>query len=122
MHKNWIAILLAGLLAGLPLTALADDQRQVWACKARGADEEDLWLVSWGSQSYIKLYENRVWGNHYVEDENLRWDFGWAPGGLAQYSAILQPDGDLDYYDFRNVSAEKPTPDSYRYRCREAQS
>jgi hypothetical protein len=120
--KTGIALLLAVLLAGHAPSGLADNHKKIWACAARGADEEDLWLVSWGSQSYIKLYGNRVWSNHYAEDENLRWDFGRGAGGLAQYSAILHPDGDLDYYDFRNMGQEQPEPLNYRYRCRLAQS
>jgi len=65
--KTGIALLLAVLLAGNAPSGLADNHKKIWACAARGADEEDLWLVSWGSQSYIKLYGNRVWGNHYAQ-------------------------------------------------------
>ena len=122
MLKTGIALLFAAVLVVLPPSALGENHKQIWACKARGADEEDLWLVAWGSQSYIKLYENRVWGNHYVEDENLRWDFGWGTGGLAKYSAILQPSGRLDYYDFTDVDTETAAAASYEYRCRLAQS
>ena len=122
MLKTGKALLVVALLAVFPLSALGENHKQIWACKARGADEEDLWLVAWGSQSYIKLYENRVWGNHYPEDETLRWDFGWGEGGLAKYSAILRPSGQMEYYDFTDVDPETAAPASYEYRCREAQS
>ena len=116
------ALLVVALLAVYPLSALAENDKDIWACKAQGADEEDLWLVAWGSQSYIKLYGNRVWGNHYTEDETLRWDFGRGKGGLANYSAILQPGGRMAYYDFTNLDPETAAPATYDYRCRVAQS
>ena len=123
MLKAGKTLLFGALLALVfPIGATADGHKQIWACKARGADEEDLWLVSWGSQSYIKLYEQRVWGNHYKEDDNLRWDFGWGPGGTAKYSAILKPSMHLDYYDFTTAEPGQPTETIYRYRCRVAQS
>ena len=104
--------------------AAADDtdSKRVWACSADGATEEDLHLVAWGSRSYIKLYDARIWGNHYREGDELRWDFGQAHKRTAEYSVILKPDGKVDYYDFRGVQPGEKIEASYHYSCRLAQS
>ena len=49
MLKTGKALLIVVVLALLPHAVVAETQKQIWACKARGADEEDLWLVAWGS-------------------------------------------------------------------------
>lgn len=119
------AVLAGALIAVALLPAFALSQaasKQIWACAAHGAEDEDLFLVAWGKQSYVKLYDARIWGNHYAEDGNLRWDFGKGNGGQVAYSAILKPDGEVDYYDFREVPPGEAVTASYHYRCRLAQS
>lgn len=100
---------------------IADTGKKIWACAADGAQEEDLFLVAWGERSYVKLYEARIWGSNYQEGDDLRWDFGYAKGGTSAFSAVLKPDGDLDYYDFRNVRPGESIEASYHYKCRLAQ-
>ncbi len=119
--------LLLLFISFLALGAAADDgdqdsNKRVWACKANGTTEEDLYLVSWGNNSYVKLYEARIWGNHYSEGDDLRWDFGDVRNRHTEYSVILKPDGSLDYYDFRNTQIGEEIEASYYYNCRLAQS
>ncbi len=97
--------LIATILVSLLSTNIAAAEKKVWACKAYGDSSEDLHLVQWGERSYVKLYEDRIWGTHYPEGDDLRWDFGHQRGGYAAFSAILKPSGELDYYDFRAVGS-----------------
>lgn len=119
--KRALLVLLVSLLAH---GAAADDgdRKRVWACNANGTPEEDLYLVAWGWRSYVKLYEARIWGNHYREGDELRWDFGSGRNRHSDFSAILKQDGSLDYYDFRNVQPGEEIEASFHYSCRLAQS
>jgi hypothetical protein len=98
--------------------AADSDEKQIWACAALGAEEEDLWLVQWGDRSYVKLYDARIWGNHYQDGGDLRWDFGVGAGGTANFSAVLKPDLSLDYYDFRDAKPGEAVAPGYQYQCR----
>jgi hypothetical protein len=96
-------------------------EKRIWACKVSSDAEEDLWLVEMGaSNSYVKLYGNRIWGDFSYEGEDRRWDFDRRSDGLARYSAILKPDNSVDYYDFENAKAGEQLTASYHYICREA--
>jgi hypothetical protein len=116
------AILAIGLVLVVPVHAVADSEKKVWACAAVGSTSEDLFLVEWGSRSYVKLYDVRLWGNYDKEGAERRWDFGQGRGGKLEYSVVLKDDGDLDYYDFRNVKIGDEVAPAYHYRCRLAQS
>lgn len=106
------------MAVSLPLLA---ESKRIWSCAAQGSLQEDLHLVEWGERSYVKLYDARIWGNQYAEDENLRWDFGQGKGNTAMYSAVLKPDGSVDYYDFSEASAGEAVEAAYHYTCRLAQ-
>jgi hypothetical protein len=108
------------VVAVLLSTNLAAGEKKIWACKARGDSSEDLHLVQWGQRSYVKLYENRIWGSHYPDGDDLRWDFGQQRNGYAAFSAVLKPSGKLDYYDFRTAGADAIEA-SYNYTCRVVQ-
>jgi hypothetical protein len=94
--------------------------KRIWACKVAPDAEEDLWLVEWGAKSYVKLYDNRLWGNFSYEGEDRRWDFDRRADGLARYSVVLKPDLSVDYYDFSNASAGDELAPAYEYECRVA--
>ena len=119
--KRALLLLFISLLAH-GTAADEGDHKRVWACRADGTAEEDLFLVAWGRQSYVKLYDARIWGNHYREGDELRWDFGSGHNRHPDFSAILKQDGSLDYYDFRNVRPGEEIEASYHYSCRLAQS
>jgi hypothetical protein len=120
MLKHFAKLLLIGCAAVAAASAAAEPKK-VWACAAAGTSEEDLYLVEWGSNSYIKLYDVRVWGNFEVIGEDRRWDFGSGNSQIAEYSAVLKPNGELDYYDFRDVSVGDAVAPAYKYNCRLAQ-
>ena len=99
------------------------ESKIVWACAASGTTEEDLYLVEWGRNSYVKLYGVRVWGDFETSDGGeKRWDFGEGRSPIADYSVLLKPDGELDYYDFRDVAYGQAVEPAYKYQCRLAQS
>jgi hypothetical protein len=113
-------LVMAGLLSWSLLAAA--EEKKVWACAADGTSDEDLFLVEWGVNSYVKLYDVRIWGNFANDGDERRWDFGDGNGRIAAYSVILKPDGDLDYYDFRDVDIGQSVEPAYKYHCRLAQS
>jgi len=112
-------VLLGGTLATFGAAA---EEKIVWACAADGTTDEDLYLVEWGANSYVKLYDVRIWGNYEDNGEERRWDFGDGPNRMAQYSVILKPGGELDYYDFSGVELGQAVAPAYKYHCRLAQS
>ena len=115
-----VALGLVGILLALP--SLAAQDKKIWACAADGTDEEDLYLVDWGAYSYVKLYGVRIWGNFEISGDERRWDFGEGNRRIAEYSVILKPGGELDYYDFREVKNGEAVEPAYKYHCRLAQS
>lgn len=120
MLKHLLKLVLMGSVVMTAASAVAETKK-VWACGAVGAADEDLFLVEWGARSYIKLYGVRVWGNFEVLGENRRWNFGTGNSQVAEYSAVLKPNGELDYYDFRDVPLGQAIEPAYKYNCRLAQ-
>lgn len=120
LNKIVLATLVVlGLLGASPLAA---EEKKVWACAADGTSDEDLFLVEWGVNSYVKLYDVRIWGNFEDDGDQRRWDFGEGKNRIADYSVILKSNGDLDYYDFRDVAPGEAVEPAYKYHCRLAQS
>ena len=118
---NRRVILLTMGLTVLFSSASAVAEKRIWACKVSPDAAEDLWLVEMSdSIGYVKLYDNRIWGNFTYEGEDRRWDFDRRRDGLARYSAILKPDNTLDYYDFENAKAGEELAPAYNYTCRKA--
>ena len=120
MLKYGLKLLLI-VCAAMSAASAAAESKKVWACAAAGTSEEDLFLVEWGVNSYVKLYDVRVWGNFEIIGDDRRWDFGSGRSQVAEYSAVLKPDGELDYYDFRDVGVGEAVEPAYKYNCRLAQ-
>lgn len=124
--KFGLFISLSLLMGSAPWSgALAEEEqgspKKVWACAARGTSDEDLFLVEWGHRSYVKLYDVRIWGSFNAEEDDKRWNFGEGPGNTAAFSAVMNPQGEVDYYDFRQARPGESVPPSYFYNCRLAQ-
>ena len=92
--------------------------RTVWACTTPGSSEEDLWLVADGAGSYIKLYEDRVWGTLEAVDGSLRWDVGVQASGTYRYAVVLDDALGAQFYDFG--AGESGEPQQFSYNCRDA--
>ncbi len=118
-RKFALSIISMGL--AVAVSAADGDAKLIWACKVDEYSEEDLWLVEWPRNNYVKLYGSRIWSNFYYEGEDRRWDFDRRPDGIARYSAVLKPDNTLDYYNFSDAKPGEELDPAYRYTCRRAQ-
>ncbi len=119
-----IALLTAPLFSAQAQPAEDDAQvKSIWACQLSGSTEEDLFLVADGSSSYIKLYDDRIWGSFSRSADTRRWDFGGNSKEYYQYSIILTESGEAILYDFGDAESGSLPEEAieYRYQCRRAQ-
>jgi hypothetical protein len=107
---------LASLVFSTP--ALASD-RTIWECRtANAAAEPILYLVEWGSRSYIKFSYMRF-AAHYESGEDYQaWYWHNDGSGYYRYGLVLGSDDRAWYHDFGQASgAEESTPLDY-FVCR----
>ena len=118
-RKFALSIISMGL--AVAASAADGDAKLIWACKVDEYSEEDLWLVEWPRNNYVKLYGSRIWSNFHYEGEDRRWDFDRKSDGTARYSVVLKTDNTVDYYDFSDAKLGDELEPAYRYTCRRAQ-
>ena len=119
-----IALLTAPLFSAQAQPAEDDAEvKSIWACQLSGSTEEDLFLVADGSSSYIKLYDDRIWGSFSRSADTRRWDFGGNSKEYYQYSIILSEPGEAILHDFGDAGSVSSPKEAieYRYQCRLAQ-
>jgi hypothetical protein len=118
-RKFKLSILSIGL--AVAVSAADASAKSIWACKADEYSKEDLWLVEWQHNNYVKLYGNRIWSSFQYEGEDRRWDFDRKSDGTARYSVVLKTDNTVDYYDFSDAKPGEELEPAYYYDCRFAQ-
>ena len=118
-RKFALSIISMGL--AVAASAADGDAKLIWACKVDEYSEEDLWLVEWPRNNYVKLYGSRIWSNFHYEGEDRRWDFDRKSDGTARYSVVLKTDNTVDYYDFSDAKPGEELEPAYHYDCRLAQ-
>ena len=107
-------------LATISMSALElPNTRTVWGCAVPGSGQEDLWRVADGEDSYVKLYEDRIWGTLERVDGSLRWDVGGLARGTYRYAVILDDALAAQFYDFG--ARQGDATQQFNYRCRLAQ-
>ena len=119
-----IALLSAPLFSAQAQPAEDDAEvKSIWACQLSGSTEEDLFLVADGRSSYIKLYEDRIWGSFSRSADTRRGDFGGNSKEYYQYSIVLTESGEAILHDFGDAGSGSPPKEAieYRYQCRLAQ-
>lgn len=73
----------------------------VWECKDMFTDESILWLVEWGENSYIKIFDELIQAVYSLQGLNKRWDWDLNfTGSSYNYAIILGPNKKARYYDF----------------------
>ena len=113
--RHNVLLVAAGMLSIGAMALELPEQRTVWACATPGGGDEDLWLVANGEASYVKLYEDRIWGTLDRVEGNLRWDVGDQARETYRYAVILDDALRATFYDF---AAGPEQPQEFSYRCR----
>ncbi len=104
------------LLVTLPVMA---DNRTIWECRTSNPSAEPiLYLVEWGSRSYVKFSYMRFAAHYERTDDYQGWYWHNDGSGYYRYGLVLGSDGKAWYHDFGQVNgAEESTPLDY-FSCR----
>lgn len=92
------------VVLALSAPAVATEGITMWGCAQGGERRSVLYLADRGSQSYVKLGEQRIPAELRVSDAEHRWTFG--PNHIS-----LTPDGIAEYYERGTLKA--------KFRCRQ---
>lgn len=109
-------ILMVSMLAAFP--AVAAD-RTIWECRTSNPSAEPiLFLVEWGSRSYVKFSHMRFGAHYEVTDSYHGWYWHNDGSGYYRYGLVLGTDGKAWYHDFGAANgAEESKPLDY-FSCR----
>ncbi|WP_426415226.1 hypothetical protein [Aestuariirhabdus sp. LZHN29] len=78
-----------------------EPKKVIWSCKKPYGKENILWLVEWGSKSYIKVFDQRIAARYGMDGLEKRWDWGLDDTDLTyDYAITLEPDLSAQYFDF----------------------
>jgi hypothetical protein len=88
----------------LSAPATATEGITMWGCAQGGERRAVLYLADRGSQSYVKLGQQRIPAELRIDQTEHRWTFG------ANHVS-LTPDGVAEYYERGTLKA--------RFRCRQ---
>ncbi len=115
---NRLLILVISALLVISAGAEAGEAKKIiWSCKEEPYGSENiLWLVEWGENSYIKVFDERISASYSMDGLDKRWDWGLEADGY-DYAITLGPDRIANHYDFSIADvAETRTPCEH-YKC-----
>ena len=114
MKKLLITLLSLLIFTGY---SIAEDKKVIWSCKDYPSGEKNiLWLVEWGEESYIKVFDERIKAKYNLAGLEKRWDWGYK-SNTSSYAITLSPDGIARYYDF-TMSEDGTAKSSKIYECK----
>ena len=115
-----IALILCSMAINFALPALAEEQvkKNIWSCNKEYRVEKVLWLVEWGSKSYIKVFDDRIPAIYDLDGLTKRWSFGLNEAtNKYEFAVILSPDQKAYYYNFK-TSTDGTAKSSDSYICK----
>lgn len=115
---NKISIFLFLIISVLSNSARAEPENKkvVWSCKTLLGQESILWLVEWGDQSYIKVFDERIPTTFKMSGLEKRWNWGLDENLTYTYAITLGADLYASYYDF-STSKDGTASSRERYKC-----
>lgn len=120
IKKNTLTILIL-LVIGLFTTkviAQGNDSKVIWSCKKQYTQENILWLVEWGHQSYIKVFDERIPAKYTMDGLEKRWNWGLDKEDYTySYAITLGPDRTALYYNF-TTSKDGTAKSKDSYKCK----
>ena len=98
--------------------SISENTKIIWSCKEHSSGTENiLWLVEWGSKSYIKVFNERIPANYSMEGLGKRWDWGLdSNNSTYNYTIILNLDKVAAHYKFKFSKDEIVKPSEF-YKC-----
>jgi hypothetical protein len=109
-----LMVLLIGVLAG---TAQASE-RQIWACKTEHTNAQPiLYLVEWGSRSYVRFTHMRFAARYENGDDRHGWYWSNEGNGYYRYALLLEPDGRAWLHDFDHTDDDGLSAPMDSFRC-----
>jgi hypothetical protein len=119
MNLKYKPVYLA-ILSFLSISAFGQDgadKKVVWSCTTEYGSTNIVWLVEWGSKSYIKVFDERIPSTYSMSGLRKRWNWGYDDERDAyMYSLVLRPDLYALYYDF-TVSKDGVAESKQVYKC-----
>lgn len=100
------------------LAAHAEEDKKIWECRTSNPGAEPiLYLVEWGSRSYVK-FAHRRFASLYQSDAGQRGWYWYNDGsGFYRYGVVLGADGKAWYHAF-TPGTEESKPLDY-FLCKE---
>lgn len=97
--------------------SIAENTKIIWSCKEYSGTENILWLVEWGSKSYIKVFNERIPASYSMEGLGKRWDWGLdSNDSTYNYAIILSLDKVAAHYKFKFSKDDIVKPSEF-YKC-----
>ena len=105
-------------LACLFCLAAHADEKKIWECRTSNPGSQPiLYLVEWGSQSYVKFSDRRFAALHQADSGQRGWYWYNDGSGYYRYGIVLGSDGKAWYHHFTPGSEESEALDYFM--CKE---
>ena len=115
--KN-VVLVFSFLVLAFANIARAGEDKVIWSCKKPYGKENILWLVEWGGQSYIKVFDERIPATYEMSGLTKRWN--WDLDGddhTYKYAITLGADMVAKYFDF-TTSSDGTATSKATYNCK----
>jgi len=94
-----------------------EESKIIWSCKELYGGETILWLVEWGSKSYVKVFDERISARYTMDGLEKRWDWGLDGSDYSyDYAITLDPSRTAKYFDFTASKDGTASARNY-YKC-----
>ena len=98
--------------------SISENKKIIWSCQEYYLGTENvLWLVEWGSKSYIKVFNERIPARHTMEGLEKRWDWDLnSNDSTYNYAMVLGLDKEASYYNLKSSKDGTAKPREL-YKC-----
>lgn len=108
------------MLVGTAVAQAAEEERSIWACSTEHTGAKPiLYLVEWGSRSYVRFAHMRFSAAHETDGERQGWHWDNQGEGYYRYGVLLDPDGTAWLHDFSNRDEDGMSEPLDYFRCRQ---
>ncbi len=109
-------LIFTGMFAQMSSAQESKISKKIWSCKKPYTKENILWLVEWGSKSYVKVFDERIPARFKMDGLEKRWDWGLDSEFTYNYAITLRPDRTAIYFDF-SASKDGTAKSKGTYKC-----
>ena len=116
-------IILALTLITISASAIADNTKETWECKAFAGQWSDILVVAKSNKDSV-LGSIEIAGTIHkatfkVVGLDREWGFGDAPNSKIDYVFKISPNGTAHYFDLAGAKGKEYTESSMTFKCRQ---